>query len=199
MNTDVPRILTFWFGTADAPHGSERWFRPDTNFDKEIKIGFGDLVVEARNEKSSLDGWTETPEGALALLILLDQFPRNIYRNSPDAFASDAKAVNVTVQAIAKGFDRAVEPVRQAFFYTPLMHDENLLSQIAAVACYEGMAFREEEGSQGKESATTSLGFARKHMDVIRAFGRFPSRNTILGRESTVEEAEYSKGHPGGF
>ena len=89
--------------------------------------------------------------------------------------------------------------MQQAFFYTPLMHDENLLSQIAAVACYEGMAFRGEEGSQGKESASTSVGFARKHMDVIRAFGRFPSRNTILGRESTVEEAEYLKGHPGGF
>lgn len=199
MSTDVPRILTFWFGTADAPHGSERWFRPDTNLDKEIKTGFGDLVVEARNRKSSLDSWTETPQGSLALLILLDQFPRNIYRKSPDAFASDAKAVDVTVQAIAKGFDRAVEPVQQAFFYTPLMHDENLLSQIAAVACYEGMAFRGGEGSQGRESATTSVGFARKHMDVIRAFGRFPSRNTILGRESTIEEVEYLKGHPGGF
>lgn len=198
-NTDVPRILTFWFGTANAPPDFQRWFLPDKDLDNQIKTQFQDLVVEARKQKSSLDGWTGSPQGCLALLILLDQFPRNIYRDSPGAFASDAKAANVTVQAIAKGFDRAVEPVQQAFLYTPLTHGESLLSQIAAVACYEGMASRGEEGSRGKGFATRGLGFARKHMDVIGAFGRFPSRNVVLGRESTEDEVEYLKGHPGGF
>lgn len=105
--------------------------------------------------------------------------------------------MSVTVQAIAKGFDRAVEPVQQVF---PLMHGENLLSQIAAGACYEGMASRgEEEGLQGKNCATMSLGFARKHMDITRALGSFPSRNVVSGRESTEDEAEYLKRHPVGF
>ena len=199
MTTDIPRILTFWFGTPDAPYPFERWFLPDTDLDNQIRSEFGTLVLEARNTNSSLDHWTETPTGTLALLILLDQFPRNIYRGSPDAFASDAKALHVSVNAVAKGLDRQVEPSMQGFFYLPLMHAESLLAQVASVACYEGLVGRLEVGSSGRALAEKGLESARGHRDIVGLFGRFPGRNGALGRVSSNGEEEWLGEHPTGL
>ena len=117
VDDNIPRILTFWLGPPAAPHSYDRWFRPDPTIDDQIRSEFGSLVLEARNANSPLDPWAETAKGALALIILLDQFPRNIYRGSADAFASDQKARDVSVRAISSGFDEQVEPVSEGLFY----------------------------------------------------------------------------------
>ena len=194
MDANIPRILNFWF----EEHSSEHWFIPPPTFDQEIKSNFGDLVHQARTP--SLDHWSNNPNGTLALLLLLDQFPRNIFRGTPDAFSSDTKALDVAVKGIAKGYDRMMQPMQQAFFLLPLMHSEQLLAQIAGIAGYEGMAQRcSGVDEKAKGFAEVGLGMAVRHKDAIARFGRFPSRNGILGRESTVEEVEFLKEHPSGF
>ncbi|KAG6986531.1 hypothetical protein G7Y79_00078g099850 [Physcia stellaris] len=155
------------------------------------------LIPQARNILQ-LDHWALTPAGALAL-ILLDPFPRNIFRNSADAFASDAKALSIATRAITQALDQAVPLIQQAFFYLPFEHDETLLSQVACVALYQGSVARSQEGSQDKEFADKSAGYALCHRDVIVAFGRFPGRNAVLRRQSTPEELEFLKTHPQGF
>ena len=163
-----------------------------------MKSDFGDLVHQARTP--TLDHWSDNPNGTLALLLLLDQFPRNIFRGTPDSFSSDAKALDVAVKGIAKGYDRAVQPMQQAFFLLPLMHSEQLLAQIAGIAGYEGMLQRcGGVDERAKAFAEIGLGMATRHKDAIARFGRFPSRNEILGRVSTTEEIEFLREHPGGF
>ena len=133
------------------------------------------------------------------MLILLDQFTRNIFRGSPDAFKSDTKAQDIAVRGIAKGYDKAVLPLQQAFFYLPLMHSEQLLAQTAGVAAYEGLLQRCDQEQEARLFAEASLRSAIEHRDVISRFGRFPSRNIILGRVSTSAETEFLIQHPGGF
>jgi len=165
--------------------------------DNEIKEQFGDLVVKAR--ASELASWAEQPHGALALIVLLDQFSRNIFRGSPLSYSSDSVALEVATEAIAKGFDREVTHLQQSFFYLPLMHSESLLGQIAALSLYENLCHRCEPDSMSKEYAESSTQFSRLHRDVIMRFGRFPSRNEVLGRISTPEEIKFLKEHPSGF
>lgn len=193
-NNDISRILDFWF---KPDQDVKLWFVLSPDFDDQIKQNFGNLVEQACG--SSLDHWsTDSPTGALALLILLDQFPRNIYRGHPNSYASDSKAVDIAIKAIARADDRKVEGMQPSFFYLPLMHDERLVSQIACVSLYEGLVGRCEEGKV-MEFANTGLEMAKKHRDVIARFGRFPSRNGVLGRESTVEEKDFLERNPGGF
>jgi len=135
----------------------------------------------------------------LALLILLDQFSRNIFRGTPEAFSSDDLALNITTEAIAKGFDRKVKKEQQPFFYMPMMHSETLLGQVAGVAHFELLQTRCDLDSDLWNFVKSSTIFAEKHQNCIIKFGRFPSRNKILGRESTPEEIAYLKEHPGGF
>lgn len=194
MDPRIGRILSFWF---DSNHHFTRWFIPSDDLDRHITQDFGLLVQQARTP--SLDHWTTTAQGSLALLILLDQFPRNIFRESPEAFSSDTKALDVAVKGIAKGHDRDVTPMQQAFFYLPLTHCEQLLAQIAGVAAYEGMVQRCGTDQKAKEFAESSLGFAVRHRDVLARFGRFPSRNVILGRQSKAEELEFLKDYTSGF
>lgn len=151
--------------------------------DNEIKAQFGDLVEKAR--ASQLSTWAEQPQGALALIVLLDQFPRNIFRGSDLSYSSDSMALEVATEAIAKGFDREVTHLQQPFFYLPLMHSENLLSQVAALSLYENLCHRCEPDSMSKEYAMSSTKYSGLHRDVIMRFGRFPSRNEVLGRVST--------------
>ncbi len=194
MNPNIPPVLSFWFAPG---HHFTRWFIASEDLDRQIKSNFGDLVSQARTP--SLDHWTENPQGTLAILILLDQFPRNIFRGSPESFSSDPKALDVAVKGIAQGHDRAVLPIQQAFFYLPLMHSERLLAQVSGLAAYEGMLQRCQKDEEAKAFAESGLDFARRHRDVILKFGRFPSRNAILGRESTVEEKDFLKENPSGF
>lgn len=199
----INRILDFWFTCP-----IENWFQPAEPdvFDAQIRSGFESLVTQARsNDKNhNLSSWEGSARGTLALLILLDQFPRNVYRGSAAAHASDTQACEVAVRAVARGFDRSLEQERGSlhavFFYLPLMHDESLVAQVACVALLEGLLMR-CPASNEKDSAflENSVKFARGHRDTIREFGRFPSRNRILGRESTPQETRFLEEHPGGF
>ena len=194
MDPEIKRVLSYWF---DGPETVQKWFMGGAKVDLEIKDQFADLVEKAR--ASQLTTWTEHPRGTLALLILLDQFSRNIFRGSPSSYSKDSMALAIAIKAIAKGFDREVPNIQQPFFYLPLMHDENLLSQIGSVALCEAAASRCDAGSD--ELATLQLGCksAILHRDIILKFGRFPSRNQVVGRESTADEIKHLEEHPDGF
>lgn len=190
--TDAGAILDFWFGSdALSPEQHERlaarWFRRDEAFDAEIRDRFGGLVDAAR--AGELDGWTATPPSWLALLLLLDQFPRNLYRNSAAAFAGDSKAQRLALDGIARGDDRAL-PVRyRAFAYLPLEHAEDPELQQRCVALFEVLAT--DPQARPAEAYLSYLDYARRHCDVIRRYGRFPHRNHVLGRPTTAEEQTY--------
>ena len=212
--TEISRVLDYWF-TPITPNGSitEKWFRPPNpqQIDDEIRTNFEPLIQQARND--SLASWSSTPPGSLALVILLDQFPRNIYRGSPLSYSSDTKAVDVAVQSVAMEYDDSSEltELQSLFFYMPLMHAESVIHQIAGIALFENLATRclaataSDENSNAKKRdevltfVKNSAGFAKSHLDVVVRFGRFPSRNKVLGRESTPEEVEFLKMNPGGF
>ena len=176
----VHRVLSFWFGEPDAD-GSfskrQEWFRKDPTFDAEITERFGgDYEKAARGD---LDALMATAEGCLALLVLLDQFPRNMFRASPRAFATDAKAREVTRHALEQGFDAALAPVQRVFVYLPLEHSEDLADQERMVALAEALGDAD------------LVDYAVRHRDIIARFGRFPHRNAALGRASTEEEAAF--------
>ena len=165
-------VVGFW---RDA--GPEKWFAKSVKFDERIALRFEPAHhAAARGEH---DAWMATPEGALALLILLDQFPRNLFRDSAHAFATDGKALAVAKHAIGEGFDAQVEPDLRPFVYMPLMHSEALSDQDASVVLFEALG------------AQTNLDFANIHRDIIARFGRFPHRNAVLGRKTTPEEQAF--------
>ena len=194
MDPNITRINKYWFDT-DNPR--QKWFQGGPQVDAEIKSQFSDLISEARASK--LTSWTEQPQGTLALLLLLDQFPRNVFRGTADAFSSDAMALEVAVNGIAKEQQKELTPLQQIFFHLPFTHDERLISQVACVALCEAMIARNGPGKDVMNFAEASLGSARKHLAVIQRFGRFPGRNAALGRESTAEEVEFLKDHPFGL
>lgn len=168
------------------------------SFDEEIQEKFGDLMRQART--TELDSWEDQPKSTLSLLILTDQFPRNVWRNTPDAFSCDHKALDIASRAVIKGFDREVTPFQQLFFYLPFVHSESTTSQVAAMALFEGAIKRiDDPESEEAKLLNRSLGFAKGHAVPIAKFGRFPSRNVALGRETTKEEEEFLKEHPSGF
>ncbi len=171
-------ILTFW---RDA--GYERWFGKNDAFDNEIRSRFGALRAIAA--QGGLDDWARTDDGALALVIVLDQFPRNLFRGTPQAFVTDAQARDVAVPAIDRGADQRVDHALRPFFYLPLMHSEALADQQRCVALYQAYGDAEQ------------LKYAIDHRDLVARFGRFPHRNVILGRAATPEEQAYLDG--GGF
>ena len=171
-------VLAFWRAA-----GPDKWFERDDAFDAEIREKF--LPTYTAAAAGRLDHWQSTPDGTLALLVLLDQFPRNLFRGDARAFASDAKARSIAEQAIAQGADRLFEPPERRFFHLPLMHSESLADQERSVALC-----REAGDAEGEK-------YAKMHADVIRRFGRFPHRNRALGRTSTDEERAFLEG--GGF
>jgi uncharacterized protein (DUF924 family) len=176
------RVLDFWFGPpGSAGYGEAQaiWFETDSAFDAEVRRRFEAEVENAA--RGGHDGMAADPEGALALVILLDQFPRNLYRGAARAFATDAKARRVAEQAIAAGHDRALAPFMRPFLYLPFEHSEAMADQERSVALFRAL---------GDER---SLAFAIGHRDVIARFGRFPHRNAALGRASTPEERAFLK------
>lgn len=176
-------VLAFWF--ADGPDTQRAaWFLRDAAFDAACRTRFAGTLHEAR--EGALDSWARTPRGALALCILLDQFPRNLFRASPEAFASDAEARGLARRAIARGFDRLLTPVQRVFLYLPLEHSEEMRDQDESVRLFETLA--DTPGMTGPESV---IDYAHRHRDVIRRFGRFPHRNAVLGRVSTEAEEAY--------
>ena len=166
---DPREVVAFW---RDA--GYERWFRRDDAFDAECRARFLDAHHAAARRE--LEHWMDDADGALALLVLLDQIPRNVFRGSGHAFATDPLARHYADRALAAGFDARVEPALRAFFYMPFEHSEDMADQQRAVALFDALANAEYAK------------YARAHLDAIRRFGRFPHRNPALGRASTPEE-----------
>jgi uncharacterized protein (DUF924 family) len=164
-------VVTFW-----REAGPERWFEKDTAFDEDIRRRF--LATHEAAAAGKLREWENTAEGALALLILLDQFPRNMFRNSARAYATDPLARAVAAGALVKGFD-SVFPDLRSFFYLPFEHSEDLADQERALALYKAAG------------DTDNLKWAEIHADIIRRFGRFPHRNAVLGRATTPEEQAF--------
>lgn len=173
-------IHEFWFGAPGSPeHGRKReaWFKADEAFDAEVRALFlNDFEAAARGD---LDSMAERPIGALALIILLDQFPRNMFRGTPRAFAADPKALSIADATVARGFDQTLTDIERTFVYLPFEHSERLSDQDRSVALYEALGDAE------------SLDYAVQHRVIIERFGRFPHRNAILGRESTAEEEAF--------
>ncbi|MCB8839285.1 DUF924 family protein [Aurantimonas sp. VKM B-3413] len=175
---DPQAIVEFW-----REAGPDRWFGKDEAFDETIRRRFGDVYERAA--RGELDSWQEEPTGILALILLLDQFPRNMFRGTPLAFATDAKALELAKTALARGDHMTVAEDINQFLVMPLMHCEDLAEQDECVAWMEKI---------GDEANVAS---AREHREILDRFGRFPHRNAILGRESSPEETEFLEN--GGF
>jgi uncharacterized protein (DUF924 family) len=177
-------VIEFWFGApSDPQHGKVRpqWFRKDPDFDAEIGRRFGALVAEAR--AGGLAGWAREERGALALILVCDQFPRNLFRERAEAFSLDVRALALAREMVERGWDRRLAPVKRWFVYLPFEHSESIDDQREAVRRFAALRDDPEAGG-GYE-------WAVKHLEVIERFGRFPHRNEALGRESTPEEIEF--------
>jgi len=175
MDITEEDIIEYWF----SPEISKRWFSSTVQLDAEIKTKYEALWQAAARGK--LEHWQKRPIGCLALVIVLDQFPLNMYRNQPESFSTEAQSIEVACLAVEKGFDQALQPEQKAFLYMPFMHSENLSDQNLSVKLFT------EAGLKGNQH------FAEHHREIVRRFGRFPHRNIILGRTSTSEEIEYLK------
>lgn len=178
MSEHALDLLDVWWSL-----GEKGWFSQSDETDAMLTQHFSSLVADAR--AGGLDHWKETPHTALALTLLLDQLPRNMFRGKAKAFSSDAQAVKLADEVRAKGFDKAYHGIARSFFYMPYMHAEDIAAQST---CCD--IFRQMEGE-------TMYRYALMHMDAIRRFGRFPHRNGVLGRVSTPEEKQYMA--TGGF
>lgn len=172
------QVIAFW-----KEAGTARWFKKDSAFDEEIRTRF--LATHEAAAAGKLTAWEKSATGALAMMLLLDQFPRNMFRDSGRAFATDPQALALAKRAIGRGFDVLVEPQMRAFFYLPFMHAEDLTEQNRGITLY-----RTAGDTDGEK-------WAQMHADIIRKFGRFPHRNTVLGRDTTPDERAFLDG--GGF
>lgn len=184
----IEEVLDFWFGKPDTEgYGKSRqeWFTKDLEFDRICRSYFLPLYQQAA--AGNLYSWKETSLGCLALIILLDQFPRNMFRGQPQAFATDPQALGYAEYAVNQGYDRCLLPVQRWFIYLPFEHSENLAHQ---QRCIELMLSLKDEPETQK---TKVLEYAYRHFEVIQRFGRFPHRNEILGRPSTPKEIEFLK------
>lgn len=178
-------ILEFWFGDTELSEEIERrdvWFRSTPDFDRELTERFRN--VQERAGCGAFDHFVEEPADCLCLVLMLDQFPRNIYRGTPRAFATDAKARDVAHDALERGHDRVMARWRRLFLYLPFEHSENLVDQERACTLYESL-----DDERAYQSALD-------HREAIQRFGRFPHRNAVLGRASTPEEAAYLEDPP---
>lgn len=176
MTSSPEEIVSFW-----REAGPKAWFQKSDTFDETIRSRFDDDITAARDGR--LDGWLSEPVPCLAFILLLDQFTRNIFRDSPEMFASDARARAAADTAIAAGHDAALDADMRAFVYMPFMHSEQLADQDRSVALFEALGANQKH--------------AHEHRDIVARFGRFPHRNALLGRASTAEETAFLEG--GGF
>lgn len=185
------RVLDFWFGEDPLTvlDKQDLWFGRDADFDRSIALQFGDMVVDAAT--GAFDDWAKTARGALALVILLDQFPRNIFRGEARAFANDVHARRIAEIAIDQGLDQQLSAIERAFLYMPLEHCEDLTVQQRAVELFERLVNDAQDGEHA--FVTEALAYALSHRDIIEKFGRFPHRNDIVGRASSPEEKAFLK------
>jgi uncharacterized protein (DUF924 family) len=187
---DANAILEFWFGHGEpvSADRQQRWFAADASFDRLCAERFaGDHAAASAGE---LEQWKREPRSSLALAILLDQLPRNMFRDTSRAFATDTAALSVARGAIADGFDRQLPPLRRVFFYLPFQHSEQITDQDESVRLCRDLASDDPE-------CAGFLRYAESHREVISRFGRFPLRNGVLNRASTPDEIGYLREHSG--
>lgn len=177
LNRESVEVLDFWFRELTP----RQWFGGETELDVAIRRRFAPLLQKATQDEC--DDWAATPRGRLALIVLLDQFSRHIHRNTPAAFAQDAKAQQLCLAGIAAGLDQQLTSAERHFFYMPLMHAES--AELQALGVEKFTALRNE--------AEAILGFAKGHASIVERFGRFPHRNAALGRVSTPQEEAFQK------
>ena len=184
---DAAQILEFWFGAPDTPgFGADRpeWWRKDPAFDAAIRERFGAAIERAL--RGELDSWATHTESALAQILLLDQFTRNAFRDTPRAFAGDARALDAARAMVGRQQDLALPPFQRRFVYRPFEHAEGSAVQVESVRLFARLA--ESDPAQAE-----ALDYAERHQAIVDRFGRFPHRNAILGRRSTAEEIEFLK------
>ncbi|NMZ80861.1 DUF924 family protein [Pseudomonas mandelii] len=188
-------LLEWWFGTFESPQDiaadkGKLWFGKRDSQDLEAQTRFGDWVEQAL--AGGLTEWAQRPEGWLALVLLLDQLPRMIFRDTPKSFSGDLRAQVLVAQGIAADFDRQLRPIQRVFIYLVFEHCENLAVQNEAVSRYIDLVAQQPESDRAL--FIDYLNYAEKHQQVIARFGRFPHRNAVLGRESTAEELAFLSG-----
>jgi len=192
---DSEEILNYWFaGALTQPQAIEQrqriWFAGGESFDRECSERFSVTLAAAGD--GDLDHWRRSPRARLALILLLDQFSRNVYRGTARAFENDAGALAACRDGIELGHDRRLLAIERTFFYMPLEHTEDRAMQALSVQHFETLA--EEAPEELRELMSANAGYAHEHRDIIERFGRFPHRNAVLGRESTTEEVAYLAG-----
>jgi uncharacterized protein (DUF924 family) len=187
-------VLWFWLGDVDGDGLAEqaltqRWWRKDPDFDHEVAAKFEPTwqAIMAGDREA----WLETPHSTLAYVIVLDQFSRNMFRNTPRAFEGDPTALRVAADGVKRGIDRALHGHERVFFYMPFEHSEDLAVQERGVELFTAM--RDQSEGRVREAVAENVDYAKRHRDVIARWGRFPHRNRILGRPSTPEEIEFLK------
>ena len=179
-------VLDFWFGAPGSPgYGEPReaWFKKEPAFDTEIAARFRGLWNDVRAGKHA--DWTDDPRRCLALTLVCDQFPRNMFRGNPDSYATDQRALALAHHQVRREFNKSMSCVELLFAYLPFQHSENIADQRLSVALYEAMPEHPKKENW--------LDFAVRHMKIVERFGRFPHRNAVLGRASTAEEIEFLK------
>ena len=191
---EAESVLTFWFGagtddSAIARSQGKLWWSKDAAVDADMRVRFTNLLSAAAADLEH--DWAGTPRGQLALILLFDQFPRNIHRDTPQAFAYDARALQLALDLIASGGHRNLRRIERVFCYLPLEHAESIEMQTRSVDLFSGLAADAPE--QQRDTFKGYVDYAIRHRDVIARFGRFPHRNRILGRASRPEETEFLK------
>jgi len=189
---DSEKILNFWFSSSDnLLVNQKKWFMKDEKLDSEIKKSFGSYHKAATD--GLLDHWKAQPRAALALVIILDQFSRNLNRNSAQAFACDDKAKTICQSSIDRGHDKILHPIERWFLYMPLMHSEDKKDQELSLRLYESLATSKNIEVEYQAALKGAFKFAKLHANIVFRFGRYPHRNEVLGRESTQEEVDFLK------
>ncbi len=191
MSTHPQEVLAFWFDPVQVGH----WFAANADFDAQIRRRFERTVDAAM--RGQLDAWATRFDSWLALLILLDQFPRNLYRADARAWAADVKAQRVALSGLDDRFDQSLPPLRRVFAYLPLEHAEDMGLQQRSVALFETLYL--QMSPEQRERYAGFLDYARRHREVIARFGRFPHRNAMLGRTNTADEVAYLAQPGAGF
>jgi uncharacterized protein (DUF924 family) len=182
--TEAADVLEFWFGapgSAEASAARKQWFVKDAAFDATIAARFGATIEAAL--AGELEHWANAPESALALIVVLDQFTRNVFRDTPRAFAGDARALALARDLVDRGWDKRLAPLHRVFVYLPFEHSEQIVDQCESLRLFETL--RDDPAAGGM------VEYAVKHYEIVERFGRFPHRNAILGRESTPQEVEF--------
>ncbi len=187
----IEEVMQFWFGPGDDPYNvddavSSRWFQGGEAFDEEIRQRFGDDLERAI--RGEYDDWATTPRGRMALIVILDQFSRNLFRGSPRSWSQDLQAQRLTLEGMETGADEELRPVERTFFYLPLEHAEDLQLQHMSVDAYRRLA---EDAPEDAGFLQVTLDYAERHLEIIERFGRFPHRNEVIRRPTTDEEAAF--------